>query len=99
VIEDTLQMDGEHAIELFFHCHEDCVVEATARGFVVKRGERAIELELPSRPGCATHVLEASEQPIGGWVSRRFDRKVRAPTILWSAVLAGRQVLRTAIRC
>ena len=96
-IEDTLQMEGEHAIELFFHCHEECAVERIEGGFRLARGERSIELLLPE--GGESHVLEASEHPIGGWISRRFDRKVRAPTLLWSAIVRGRQVLRTRVDC
>ena len=98
-IEDTLQMEGEHAVELFFHCHEACSVEAIEGGFRLARDGTSVDLLLPEAPRAEAHVLEASEHPIGGWVSRRFDHKVRAPTILWSALLTGRQVLRTAIRC
>ncbi|HZZ90984.1 MAG TPA: alginate lyase family protein [Usitatibacter sp.] len=98
-IEDSLEMEGRHAVEILFHCHEDCAVERTDPGVRLSRGGRAIELRLPSMPGAGVHVLEASTQPIGGWVSRRFDRKVRAPTILWSAMLTGRQRLRTEIAC
>jgi hypothetical protein len=90
-------MEGEHAVELFFHCHEECAVERVEGGFRLARGERSIVLLLPE--GGETHVLEASEHPIGGWISRRFDRKVRAPTLLWSAIVRGRQVLRTRIDC
>ena len=42
---------------------------------------------------------EQSEAPIGGWVSRRFDRKVAAPTLVWKARLAGDSCLRTSISC
>ena len=98
-IEDTLQMEGEHAVEIFFHCHEDCVVERVESGVVLRRDAQAITLSLPSAPGAEVQVLEASTHPIGGWVSRRFDRKSRSPTILWSARLGGRQVLATRIAC
>jgi hypothetical protein len=98
-IEDMLQMEGEHAVELFFHCHEDCAVERGEGVMRLSRAERAITLRLPDVPGAEVHVLEASTQPIGGWVSRRFDHKVRAPTIVWSALLRGRQVLETRIAC
>jgi hypothetical protein len=98
-IEDTLQMSGRHAVELFFHCHEECVVERVEGGVRLSRGDRSILLELPQLPGAEVHILEASEHPIGGWVSRRFDHKQRAPTILWTGTLAGRQVLATRIAC
>ena len=98
-IEDTLQMEGEHAVELFFHCHEDCSVERVEGGVVLRRGAQAVTLKLPSAPRAEVHVLEASTHPIGGWVSRRFDHKSRAPTILWSAQLTGPHVLQSRIAC
>jgi hypothetical protein len=98
-LEDTLQMKGQHAVELFFHCHEECHVERTDGGVRLSRAGRAITLKLPHAPGAEVHILEASVAPIGGWVSRRFDHKERAPTILWTAILEGRQVLRSQIHC
>jgi hypothetical protein len=97
-IEDTLQMDGEHLVELFFHCHEGCVVRASRDGFTLARGERTVRLRLPAQAG-EVRLLEASTDPIGGWVSRRFDRKERAPTLVWQGRLAGPTVLRTQIDC
>jgi hypothetical protein len=99
VIEDTLEMEGEHLVELFFHCHEGCVLTPTPGGFAIARGGRALHLRLPDLPTGEVAVLEASMDPIGGWVSRRFDRKERAPTLAWRARLAGRCMLRTAIDC
>jgi hypothetical protein len=99
VIDDTLQMDGEHLVELFFHCHEGCALKTTHRGFEIARGGRTINLRLPSLPAGKVSVLEASTDPIGGWISRHFDRKERAPTVVWSGRLAGRCVLRTEIDC
>jgi hypothetical protein len=99
VIEDTLQMDGEHFVQLFFHCHEGCVLKPVHRGFEIAKGGRTVTLRLPELPSGEVTVLEASTNPIGGWISRRFDRKESAPTLIWSGRLAGRCVLRTEIDC
>ena len=96
---DTLQMEGEHPVELLFHCHEECVVERGEGHVRLVRGDRAITLTLPALPGAQLQVLEASMQPMGGWVSRRFDHKERASTIRWSARLRGPQVLASRIDC
>jgi hypothetical protein len=98
-IADTLQMEGEHEVELFLHCHEGCVVKPVKGGFQVTRGARTVEVRSPALPGIEARVLEASTDPIGGWISRRFDRKQRAPTLVWSARLAGRSALTTEIAC
>ena len=44
-------------------------------------------------------VVHGSVEPIGGWVSRAFDRKEPAATIVWRARRRGHQLLRTEIAC
>ncbi len=99
VIEDTLQMEGEHEVELFLHAHEKCAVTRSAEGARLARGDRALDIRWPQTTGAATQLLHGSEAPIGGWVSRAFDRKEPAPTLVWRARLSGNQVLRTEIDC
>ena len=97
VIEDSLQMEGEHEVELFFHFHEQCRVAAFAGGFAATQRGRTITLELPARAGARSELLVGSESPIAGWVSRRFDVKEPSPTLRWSATLEGECVLRTVL--
>jgi hypothetical protein len=98
-IDDRLEMKGQHEVELFFHCAEASRVEAIEGGFAVTRGGQSLRLVLPTAPGASATVLSGSEAPIAGWVSRRFDRKVASPTIVWRARLRGDASLRTAILC
>jgi hypothetical protein len=44
-------------------------------------------------------VLFGNTAPICGWMSRGYDRKVPAPTLVWQAWLTGTAVLRTEIQC
>jgi len=99
VIEDSLQMAGEHDIELFFHCSEQCEVELAPDGFTLRQGGRTISLELQLAEGASAHIYHGSTEPILGWVSRGFDQKAPAPTIAWRARIAGNVVLRTEIVC
>ena len=99
LIEDSLDMIGEHDVELFFHCSEHCEVEPGKDGYRLRREGGAISLDLPREPGGSSNVLCGSIAPMGGWVSRRFDHKSPAPTIVWRARLAGPTVLRTKIAC
>jgi hypothetical protein len=96
-VEDTLEMRAEHEVELFFHCHEECVVRQEGDRVELSRGGRTVTLRMPE--GGEIHVLRGSMAPIGGWVSRAFDRKQPAPTIIWRARLAGTRKLRTEIAC
>jgi len=94
-IEDSLEMASEHEIELFFHCAEDCTVSPVAGGYRIEREGAAIELILPEGP---SEVLRGSLAPIGGWVSRAFDRRLPSSTIVWRTRQFAPSVLRSEIR-
>ncbi len=95
VVEDHLDMAGEHEVELFFHCAEACSVDAIAGGFVVSRDGVQVKLVLP--PCGDSSVHKGSTKPILGWVSRAFDRRVATHTLVWRARLAGPTELRTEL--
>ena len=97
VIEDTLEMAEDHAVELFFHCHESARVDPTQGGYLVRRGDAFIKMSLPPVPEAKLQLYRGSLSPMCGWVSRAFDTRAPAPTLVWSACLAGRAVLRTEI--
>jgi len=98
-IDDTLRMAGCHDIELLFHCSERCSVEAAPGGYLLKQDNKALLLKLPHVDSATSQVLVGGTAPIFGWVSRRFDNKLPAPTILWQARFTGDVVLRTEIVC
>src|SRR5688572_12130298 len=95
LVEDTLEMGEEHDVELFFHCHEDCSVDAIEGGYLVVRAGTSLRLLLPQVEDAASSVHRGSVAPLLGWVSRAFDSRRPAPTIAWRARLANRAVLRT----
>ena len=99
VIEDRLQMSGPHEIELFFHCSEPCRVDPFQHGYRLSQPGRTLSLSLPQAEGATARVYTGSTAPIFGWVSRHFDAKQPAPTIVWRARLACDIVLRSEIIC
>ena len=99
VIEDALQMAGEHDIELFFHCGERCRVDPLPDGFAVRQEASMLTITLPHSEYGSSCVYHGSSAPISGWVSRRFDDKQPSPTIAWRARLKGEAVLRSEILC
>jgi hypothetical protein len=99
VIEDTLQMEGEHDIKLLFHCSDNCQVDTVSDGYALRRDGRAVTLKLPDTKDATSRVFCGSTAPILGWISRQLDDKVRAPTIAWQARLSGITVLRSEIAC
>jgi Heparinase II/III-like protein len=99
IIEDSLEMAGEHDIELFFHSSEHCETRSLPHGVALHLGGRTISLNLPQVAGSSFQTYRGSTDPVLGWISRRFDRKVPAPSIAWRARLSGNVVLRTEIAC
>src|ERR671936_376617 len=95
VIEDSLTMAEEHEVELFFHCAEDCRVDAVAEGYLVERDGIRLHLALPA--GGSTEIYRGSLSPLCGWISRGFDRRAPTSTIVWRAKLASPTLLRTEI--
>jgi hypothetical protein len=98
-ITDKLEMRGQHEVELFFHCAEGAQVEMIEGGVAITLSDRTIRLIWPENGHGAGWVLEGSVDPIGGWVSRRFDHKAPAPTIVWRGRCAGNTTLQTQILC
>jgi len=99
VIEDRLETKGSHTLELFFHCSERCRIENIAHGYAVRHGSKRIVLTLPQDHDAERRVYYGSVKPILGWVSRRFDERQPAPTIVWRCRIAGDASLTTEIRC
>jgi len=99
VIEDTALMSRAHEIELLFHCSEQCRVDPTADGYRLSHEGRTIFLKLPQTEGATSRVYCGSVAPVWGWVSRHFDAKQPAPTIVWRARLADDVVLRSEVIC
>src|SRR5207342_3243563 len=97
LIEDTLEMEEDHEVELFFHCSELCSVVQAQGGYRVSQQNVSLEIKLPDSQNPATTVFHGSVAPICGWVSRAFDRRTPAPTIVWRARLTGNTVLRTEL--
>ncbi|HEU4646223.1 MAG TPA: heparinase II/III-family protein, partial [Burkholderiales bacterium] len=98
-LEDSLQMTGEHDIELLFHCSEQCLAEPAGGGYELRQAGRTLRLGLPQFKAASERLYVGSVAPIFGWVSRRFDEKQPAPTIVWRCRIKGDVVLRTEIAC
>ena len=96
LVEDSLEIGEPHEVELFFHCAEQCRVDAVAGGYLVERDGIVLRLALP--PEGTSELHKGSLSPVLGWVSRGFDRRQPTHTIAWRARLAAPALLRTTIR-
>ena len=98
-IEDAVLMSGTHEIELFFHCSEECRVEAISGGYRIDRDGKALILRLPQTQDASARLHRGELAPICGWVSRRFGERSPAWTIAWRARVQGDAILRSEIDC
>lgn len=99
IIEDQLEMRSVHDVELFFHCAEDCQVDAEDRSYTISRRGRSIQLRPAVGAGLGIQIYRGSVAPVAGWISRRFDQKRPTHTIVCRGRLSGRSVLRSEIQC
>ena len=97
LIEDTLEMEDEHDVELFFHCSEHCRVESLPEGYLLSTATASITIAVPQFESAVHAVQRASVAPIAGWISRAFDRREPTSTIAWRARLSGLSRLCTHI--
>jgi len=95
---DTLICDGEHSVERFWHFSENCELFKKDCGFSVV--DDGVSIQFTDVNGGQEHaqVLNGSECPIGGWISRRFDRKVSSTTVIWKNVIQGTTTMESFIK-
>ena len=95
LVEDTLEMEDAHDVELFFHFSERCDVRGEGGAWVASHGNASLRIALP--PEGDASLQAGSVSPISGWISRGFDKRVPAPTLAWRARITGHAVLRTVL--
>ena len=63
------------------------------------RGAKTVRLILDSSSPAARNLYKGSEQPVCGWVSRRFDVKQPTFTLVESYQINSTVTLRAVIEC
>lgn len=99
IVEDWLDMQSAHDVELHFHCNEASRVTTQSGHILIEVEDVAVSVQLPGAAGARVQVCTGQMNPPLGWVSRRFDVRVPAPTLVWRARLTGSTALRTVIQC
>jgi hypothetical protein len=87
-VTDRLSSRGAHEVVWFWHFAETVAVSLELGRVVARVPGWRIEMAMPD--GCGAPVLlRGSEQPRGGWISRRFEHKVPTSTVSWQARSSG----------
>jgi hypothetical protein len=97
LVEDTLEMDEEHEVELFFHFSERCRLASIPGGFVASQDGVCLQINLPVNQDATARLYQGSLAPLCGWRSPAFDVRLAAPTAVWHARLTGPARLRTEL--
>lgn len=91
-IQDDIVMQDHHEVALYFHLAEDCVVSSTGPySCTISARGGSVVLDVDSR--LVIQILAASEDPIGGWVSRRYHQRTASTTIIARGICQGQTAL------
>jgi hypothetical protein len=87
-IRDEVVARKEHKMSVYFHLSENCSIsDVRTNQFRISVGDGEVTLDLDSR--LRVETLRGSENPIAGWVSRGYHRKVPGITIVAEALCQG----------
>jgi hypothetical protein len=95
-ITDILECKENHAVERWWHFSEKCNV--AIRDGAVHAENQGITIRLSPGFGSA-RLYHGSEEPIAGWVSRRYDVKVPTTSVCIRSNIQGMTELHTTIEC
>jgi len=97
-ITDTLECKQTHTAERFWHFSEECDVSLADDGSIVAiNGNQKVILK-PVQKVTATLYRGDEDKPLG-WVSRNYDVKEEATTVVWSNSVDGTSTFETVIEC
>jgi hypothetical protein len=80
-IQDDIVANGTHEIAVHFHLAEDALVSAERPNrYKIEVGGGTVALEMDAHLG--VDVVKGGDEPIGGWTSRGYHRKVPSTTLI-----------------
>nr|MBS0019656.1 heparinase II/III-family protein [Gammaproteobacteria bacterium] len=97
LVRDCLECRAEHQVERFWHFAEDCQVLEQGIEVVVQKRDLMLRIRSRGTATMSVDVVRGREDPPLGWVSRRFDVKVPASTLVISDTITGTTMLETDI--
>jgi len=97
VIDDNIVAKARHEIALYLHIAENCTVIAEeSNRYRIDTGRGQVVIELDKQ--LSVEVLTGSGDPMAGWVSRGYHRKVPGATLLGRCIGQGTTSLQCLIQ-
>lgn len=95
-IKDCIEAESLHDICMYFHLAPECnIMETKTNRWNISNNGKTIRLMVDEQFEC--EVVKGSEDPICGWVSKRYDSKIPTNTIVCSLASVGNQCFLTKI--
>jgi hypothetical protein len=95
VVTDILECQGSHDVAVHWHFAEPCKTSAHDGQLRVEGRQHALRMSCSL--GADIELLNGSETPLGGWISRQFDEKQPITTAVWHTRISGTTELTTRI--
>ncbi len=96
-VEDTLECNEEHFVELHWHLAERWVARVSGHAVEAECADARIRFQCPLGLGAPDVIVGQNEPPLG-WISRRLDEKKPSPVIVCAGRVAGDTRLVTVIK-
>lgn len=81
VVVDWLLGDGVHAVELLWHGSAEARLELTADGARLQSGPQTVHLVINAGQNAHTSIVRGQSEPMQGWHSPSYGRRVQAPVL------------------
>lgn len=94
---DRLMCRGAHLAEQCWHFSEHCQVRLEEGKIVARNENVVVTITVPAGVHEVRH-LRGSEDPPGGWISRRFDVKVPSDSVYFVREIDGTTELKNTIQ-
>jgi hypothetical protein len=97
IIDDYLEMKSGHEVEQYFHLAPHCRVEKfDKKTWQISKTSGTIMVTFDEKLDCS--VFAGSENPIHGWFSNTYDRKIPINTFICCGTFRGDQKFSTEIK-
>ena len=96
-LEDAIECDGAHLVELFWHFSERCRVRVSGTEISAEQDGIRVSLEMMDS-GWEIGVRSGEESPPCGWISRSFNVKEPTTTVVCHRRIDGGASFRTEIK-
>lgn len=96
-VRDLIKCNKKHKVEVIWHFAETCAVAVVGNGVTAVGGRSKVQMRLEGQEWVPQY-MEGSENPLQGWISRRYDEKQPAPCVVWSGNISGTTELVTELQ-